>query len=241
MKLGVATLYTGSLKKTESAVIKTVQMLFCTKGSPCRTCLSCSAIKQKLFHSALWITPEQRYTLETIEPIFERSNFVLAEDQAMVFIIEHADLLTAATANALLKLVEEPPYGYHFIFTTQRVAQVLPTIRSRCHVVSLGNEESIELKPFEQFFTTPSASAQGFYSYLTTYCPSEAETPGVIDTLLRTWIDQYQQALLKQDATTEAYALHMITILKKSLHQFPMPGSAKIFWKNLFLQKENPL
>lgn len=241
MKLGVATLLVGSLQKTESAVTKAVQILFCTKGSPCMTCLTCSAIKQKLFHSALWITPESRYTLDTIEPIFERSNLVLDDHQHMVFILENADLLTPATANALLKLVEEPPHNYHFIFTAQRASQVLPTIRSRCHIHTVGNQEAIELKPFEQFFTAPAASAQGFYSYLNTYCPSESETPSVVDTLLRTWIDRYQQALTKNDIPTQAYALSMITLLKKSLHQLPMPGSAKIFWKNLFLQKENPI
>ncbi len=238
MKLGVATLYVGSAQKTENAVTKSLQALFCTKRSPCMTCLTCSAIKQKLFHSIVWVTPEQRYTLETIEPIFERGNFVLSENQHMVFVLENADMLTAATANALLKLVEEPPHGYHFIFTAQRASNVLPTIRSRCHVHTLGNQEAIELKPFEQFFTATAPSAQGFYSYLTTNCPSESETPGVIDTLLRVWTERYQQALVTDDASRK-YAEQMVALLKKSIHQLPMPGSAKIFWKNLFLQREN--
>ncbi len=41
------------------------------------------------------------------------------------------------SANALLKIIEEPPEGLYFIFTTSSAAAVLPTIRSRCAAFQL--------------------------------------------------------------------------------------------------------
>lgn len=238
MSLAVATLTVGPVSKTAQATIYKIQSLFCENKPACMSCITCTSIKQKNFHSLLWITPEQRYTLDDIAPIFKRSDFILGDNQSMVFVLEHADRLTSATANALLKLVEEPPTGYYFFFTAQRAVHVLPTIRSRCHVHTITTPVTQELQPFEQFFMAQAPSAQGFYSYLTTHCPSEIETPTVVDALLEAWIKRYQEAILQADTQQQETCSHMITLLRKALEQPPMPGSAKLFWKNLFLQRE---
>jgi len=49
-----------------------------------------------------------------------------------VYIIEPADLLTEQAANALLKLLEEPPAYVVIILITSRAGFLLPTLRSRC-------------------------------------------------------------------------------------------------------------
>ncbi len=238
MYAGSAHLMVGPQQKTTQAIIQRVQKLLCPKNHPCGSCIVCTSIKEKNYHSLLWITPEQRYTLDDIEPIFERSKFVLNEHQKMIFILEHADYLTAATANALLKIVEEPPTGYYFFFTAQRESQVLPTIRSRCHIHIVADTQQTELSPFEQFFMVASPCAQGFYSYLNTNCPAELETPSLVDKLLKAWIKRHKQALQQGSEQEQALCIHMIAVLQRALNQPPMPGSAKTFWKNLFLQRE---
>jgi hypothetical protein len=52
-------------------------------------------------------------------------------------IIDPADDLEKAAANALLKSLEEPPAGTFFLLVTHRPARLLPTIRSRCRNVNL--------------------------------------------------------------------------------------------------------
>lgn len=47
-------------------------------------------------------------------------------------IIDPADDLEKAGANALLKSLEEPPAGTFFLLVTHRPSRLLPTIRSRC-------------------------------------------------------------------------------------------------------------
>ncbi len=54
-----------------------------------------------------------------------------------VVIIDPADALNANAANALLKVLEEPPPHVHFLLVTSRWRNLLPTLRSRCRRVEL--------------------------------------------------------------------------------------------------------
>jgi len=46
--------------------------------------------------------------------------------------IANAHLMTVSAANALLKMLEEPPQGVHFFLSTDQPAQLPATIMSRC-------------------------------------------------------------------------------------------------------------
>lgn len=52
-----------------------------------------------------------------------------------VALLAPAELLNAAAANALLKLLEEPPAATVFLLTSDAIDEVTPTIRSRCVLV----------------------------------------------------------------------------------------------------------
>lgn len=72
-----------------------------------------------------------------IEQIREALHFQsLARDGKPLFLIfDQAHLIGPQAANALLKSVEEPPPGVHFIFITPTPALMLQTIRSRSQVI----------------------------------------------------------------------------------------------------------
>lgn len=55
-----------------------------------------------------------------------------------VVLIEHADRLTMEAANATLKMLEEPPRTSRFFLLAESQARVIPTIRSRCGLVSFN-------------------------------------------------------------------------------------------------------
>ena len=55
-----------------------------------------------------------------------------------VVLLYPADALNAASGNALLKTLEEPPAGCVFLLVTSRLDDVLPTIRSRCSKLLVG-------------------------------------------------------------------------------------------------------
>src|SRR4029078_8092169 len=54
------------------------------------------------------------------------------EGQYKVYIVEKADHLPNPEWTALLKLIEEPPPHLVFVFCTNDLAKVIPTVRSRC-------------------------------------------------------------------------------------------------------------
>lgn len=58
-------------------------------------------------------------------------------------IIDPADDLEKAAANALLKSLEEPPAGTFFLLVAHRLGRLLPTIRSRCRMLSFPRVDDV--------------------------------------------------------------------------------------------------
>lgn len=61
-----------------------------------------------------------------------------ADGGRRVAIVDAADDLNTAAANALLKLLEEPPERVTLLLVAHQPARLLPTIRSRCRVLPLA-------------------------------------------------------------------------------------------------------
>jgi DNA polymerase-3 subunit delta' len=68
-----------------------------------------------------------------------KSFFALSEadGKSRVAVIDCADELNTPAANALLKLLEEPPAKVTFLVVAHQPSRLLPTIRSRCRVLRL--------------------------------------------------------------------------------------------------------
>ncbi len=64
--------------------------------------------------------------------------FGLSAGGRRVVIVDAADDLNPSAANAILKLLEEPPARTTLLLVAHRPARLLPTIRSRCRVLRLG-------------------------------------------------------------------------------------------------------
>ncbi|RME15741.1 MAG: DNA polymerase III subunit delta' [Alphaproteobacteria bacterium] len=61
-----------------------------------------------------------------------------SESGRRVVIVDAADEMNPATANAVLKLLEEPPAGTILLLVAHQPSRLLPTIRSRCRVLRLA-------------------------------------------------------------------------------------------------------
>jgi DNA polymerase-3 subunit delta' len=74
--------------------------------------------------------------------ILPLAQFAPFEAETTFFIFPEADVsfpeFQPEAANALLKTLEEPRPGVHFILTSERPESLLPTIRSRCQRVRFG-------------------------------------------------------------------------------------------------------
>lgn len=76
-------------------------------------------------------------TVEEIRKLLSFFHMSAAEGGRRVAIIDAADDLNTAAANALLKLLEEPPKDAVLLLVAHQPARLLPTIRSRCRELRL--------------------------------------------------------------------------------------------------------
>jgi len=61
-----------------------------------------------------------------------------ALSQRKVFVVSEAEKLNAASQNALLKVLEEPPAYCCIILLCTRLERLLPTTKSRCQIIRFG-------------------------------------------------------------------------------------------------------
>lgn len=74
----------------------------------------------------------------SIRALEAEANFRPYEAAARVFIIDEAHRMNAASSNALLKTLEEPPATSHIFLITSKPNALLPTIRSRVQTLRFG-------------------------------------------------------------------------------------------------------
>ena len=76
--------------------------------------------------------------IDAVRELRRRLQLKHFEGQMKVVIVWHAERFNPEAANALLKVLEEPPDRTLFILTVEEPATLLPTIVSRCQGLRLG-------------------------------------------------------------------------------------------------------
>ena len=123
--------------KTSSARIL-ARSLNCSEGptaEPCGVCDSCVALAPNGPGSldVIELDAASNRGIDQARDLRERAAYAPASSRYKVYIIDEAHQLTPEAANALLKLVEEPPAHLRFIFATTEPDKLIGTIRSRTH------------------------------------------------------------------------------------------------------------
>jgi DNA polymerase III subunit delta' len=123
------------------------QALVCERRDPsgCGICGSCLRLEKEQSESLMVVSPDGAAI--KIEQARDILQFIALQKlgRSRVVVIDQAHLLNPQAANALLKSLEEPPIGTHFILLTHLAAAVLPTIRSRSQMVRFAPLSKDEL------------------------------------------------------------------------------------------------
>ncbi|MGO9415727.1 MAG: DNA polymerase III subunit delta' [Syntrophobacteraceae bacterium] len=99
----------------------------------CGGCGSCHKLEQGLHPDLIHITNEGVFIkLEQIRELMKRFRFRPFEGKFRVVIIQDAQKMMEPAANAMLKILEEPPEANIFILLATESQMLLPTIVSRC-------------------------------------------------------------------------------------------------------------
>ncbi len=86
-------------------------------------------------------------SLDEIRELLHFASLTPISGSKKVVIIKNVDLISDASASALLKTLEEPPSHTYFILTSGKV-QILPTIMSRCQNFVLSRLSENEMREF---------------------------------------------------------------------------------------------
>ncbi len=147
-------------------VARTLNCRALKDGKACETCSACVRIfkinyptsadsddwKQMIWTDhrdvGIVVAPKRVLRVEQMRAIEREANYRPVEGRARVFIVDEADKLNDNSANALLKVLEEPPSTSHIILITSRPAMVLPTILSRCQVIRFSPLSPQEIETY---------------------------------------------------------------------------------------------
>ena len=123
--------------KTSSARIM-ARSLNCVKGptpNPCGECQSCNDLVANGPGSldVIELDAATHGLVDDARDLRDKAFFAPVQSRYKIYIIDEAHQLGPGAANALLKVVEEPPPHVIFIFATTEPEKLIATIRSRTH------------------------------------------------------------------------------------------------------------
>lgn len=129
----------GCGKRTLAALL--AQAMVCTgEGeAPCGRCSGCRKAAAGIHPDVVRLGGgEKDITVSQVRELKADAYIRPNESDRKVYILENAQDMNESAQNALLKLLEEgPPYA-SFLFLTDNAGAILPTVRSRCELLSLS-------------------------------------------------------------------------------------------------------
>ncbi len=109
-------------------------------GKACGQCQPCQMFARKHYPECFVIRPQSKSRQITVDAMrqFDHDMSLAAQPNRLkVGIVVEAECLGEEAQNAFLKTLEEPPRGTMLLLLTVNQRRLLPTIRSRCQIISL--------------------------------------------------------------------------------------------------------
>ncbi|ARG97489.1 DNA polymerase III subunit delta' C-terminal domain-containing protein [Legionella micdadei] len=144
-----ALLLVGMQSKTiiEFAYKIAAALLCFNEQKPCGFCKSCRLLQIKEHPDLCFLEPDKAGGNIKIDQIRDLHDLAFTSAQLAgkrVIIISPAEKMNIAAANALLKLLEEPPEAVNFILIAEQISTLPATIISRCQQWRFSSTEYIK-------------------------------------------------------------------------------------------------
>lgn len=125
-----------------------IPLLVCNQNGQqaCHECNDCQMAIRSEHPDVEWLRPDKVGGPIKIDQIRDlQKNAYLTPQRAAqrVIVIDGADRMNTASANALLKILEEPAKHTQFILIAQQLSTVIPTVLSRCQIMRFATTEAL--------------------------------------------------------------------------------------------------
>ena len=113
----------------------------------CGECHDCQQIARGVHPNLSLLLPTKKGGVIPVDAVREFSRRIFLTGQPgeyRIGVIDPADALNVAAANALLKTLEEPPAGVLIVLLSARVTAIPATIRSRCQILRIPAPEAAD-------------------------------------------------------------------------------------------------
>ncbi|MBS1987290.1 DNA polymerase III subunit gamma/tau [Candidatus Dependentiae bacterium] len=124
---------------------------------PCLVCPSCLAMSAGRHPDFFEIDAASHTGVDTVRQLIDSSQLLPVMGRRKIYLIDEAHMLSKASFNALLKILEEPSPSVLFMLATTDVHKIIETVRSRC---------------FQLFFNA--VSLDHIHQHLATVCAKES-------------------------------------------------------------------
>lgn len=105
---------------------------------PCDKCTACRSIDLRLHPDVIWVEPEGEHVrIDQVRYISRLVHFRPDRGTYRFVIVQQAEKCTPEAANAMLKILEEPPEGNVFILEASRQSSLPATVVSRCRILKV--------------------------------------------------------------------------------------------------------
>lgn len=131
---------TNNLEKCYLDLLDGIKQIFCQNeyNKECNKCNICNLVNQNYLPSLVVISPDgMNIKKEQIVELKKKFSTVPIYTKENIYVIKNAEKLNGASANTMLKFLEEPEQNILGFFITNNANNVISTIRSRCEVIKV--------------------------------------------------------------------------------------------------------
>lgn len=225
-----AYLFTGSNKETlQKLAMAWMQACACPtpqNDDACGQCPICRALAAETYTGLQIIRPRSRLRQITIEVMreLEKNLQLKSNDPLRIGWITEAECMNENAQNAFLKTLEEPNPNTLLLLLSTRPARLLPTIRSRCQVIALqDNQVRYQFEGFEELCQALGSLRRGRGALVATKAANK-----ILDILERLKNTAEAQSLEKMQTRLAAFT-EPDKVLKKKLEDEQKADSASAY------------
>ncbi|MBQ8293220.1 MAG: AAA family ATPase [Bacilli bacterium] len=195
--------------KMEAAKYIASKLLCREETKPCCICNSCQRVLNGTHINVNIVEADgEVIKKEQITNLLKESSMKTLEKGSRIHIIKDADKLNQASANALLKFIEEPYPNHYVILTTKNSGKMLSTIISRCQLIHFKpiKKELLENKLIENGVERDTAFV---LSHLTSNVDKANEliSEGIVITIIET----IKKLMLTEISGNDKYITYLIS------------------------------